>query len=236
MVIQCPECNTRYNISEDRLGPAGKKMRCARCKAVFFATPIEEDAPELSSDASETFAPEEPAAEAPLESSFDLPEDSTPAVDDDPFASAFDEEAQEEAESGFDFSSFDSSEEDGFVQEIDGPSPDDGYDDGFVQELDEEDSVFDFAFNSAETQEAEAALENVDALLSEEDDTLEEMEDDASIAEALSVKPQRNPMAAVKGFILLLLLIIIGGVGYLMYTDGVDGPMNFLSQLLDNLG
>ncbi len=38
MIIQCPQCNTTYNIPEDKIRP-GMKMRCTVCKHVF---PFEE--------------------------------------------------------------------------------------------------------------------------------------------------------------------------------------------------
>ena len=37
MRVQCPECNTKYNLDEQRLGPGGSKVRCTRCQHVFMA-------------------------------------------------------------------------------------------------------------------------------------------------------------------------------------------------------
>ncbi|MCF6265212.1 MAG: zinc-ribbon domain-containing protein [Desulfuromusa sp.] len=36
MIIVCPECSTKFNIGSDRLPEGGAKVRCARCKHVFF--------------------------------------------------------------------------------------------------------------------------------------------------------------------------------------------------------
>lgn len=35
MVIQCPECRTRFKLADEKLKPEGIKVRCARCKRVF---------------------------------------------------------------------------------------------------------------------------------------------------------------------------------------------------------
>jgi predicted Zn finger-like uncharacterized protein len=53
MIIQCPDCTTRYELDDSRV-PAGRiRVRCARCAYVF---PIEAEAP----------VPEAPAPEAPV--------------------------------------------------------------------------------------------------------------------------------------------------------------------------
>lgn len=44
MIITCPECSTRFNVSPDRIPDGGAKVRCARCKHVFLAEkPLEEE-------------------------------------------------------------------------------------------------------------------------------------------------------------------------------------------------
>ncbi len=35
--IACPSCGARYDLPEGALGPAGKKVRCVRCGAVWLA-------------------------------------------------------------------------------------------------------------------------------------------------------------------------------------------------------
>jgi predicted Zn finger-like uncharacterized protein len=42
MIIECPACNTRYDIKVD-LPPDGRTVRCAKCEHVWRATAIEED-------------------------------------------------------------------------------------------------------------------------------------------------------------------------------------------------
>ncbi|WP_045221567.1 DUF3426 domain-containing protein [Desulfonatronum thioautotrophicum] len=39
MLIQCPNCDTKYNLDEAVLGPDGSKVRCIRCGHVFFVAP-----------------------------------------------------------------------------------------------------------------------------------------------------------------------------------------------------
>ena len=46
MLIVCPSCASEYEVDPVLLGPNGRKMRCASCREVFFATPegADEDA------------------------------------------------------------------------------------------------------------------------------------------------------------------------------------------------
>ncbi len=39
MLIQCPNCDTKYNLNESVIGPDGAKVRCIRCDHVFFVAP-----------------------------------------------------------------------------------------------------------------------------------------------------------------------------------------------------
>ena len=75
MIIQCPDCTTRYELEDSRV-PAGRiRVRCARCAYVF---PIEAEAPA---------APEAPKVEAPTA------ED--PGITQDPWASGAQQAANE---------------------------------------------------------------------------------------------------------------------------------------------
>ncbi len=45
MLVQCPECTTKYNLDESKIGHDGSKVRCSRCKNVFTVfRPISEEA------------------------------------------------------------------------------------------------------------------------------------------------------------------------------------------------
>src|SRR5579871_2180398 len=37
MLIICPHCATSYQVEEAAVGPAGRSVRCARCRTVWFA-------------------------------------------------------------------------------------------------------------------------------------------------------------------------------------------------------
>src|SRR5690348_15952973 len=37
MLIVCPNCSTSYTVEQGSLGPAGRTVRCARCKSTWFA-------------------------------------------------------------------------------------------------------------------------------------------------------------------------------------------------------
>ncbi len=39
MLIVCPSCATSYMIDPASFGAAGRTVRCARCKATWFASP-----------------------------------------------------------------------------------------------------------------------------------------------------------------------------------------------------
>src|SRR5947209_909041 len=37
MLIVCPNCTSSYAVADDKLGPAGRSVRCLRCRTVWFA-------------------------------------------------------------------------------------------------------------------------------------------------------------------------------------------------------
>ena len=46
MIVQCPNCQTSYNLDEGRIGPSGSKVRCSNCQHVFTVmAPAEAAAP-----------------------------------------------------------------------------------------------------------------------------------------------------------------------------------------------
>ena len=54
MIVQCPECTTKYNLDESKIGHDGTKVRCTRCKNVFTVfrpKPAEADVPDIQKPA-----------------------------------------------------------------------------------------------------------------------------------------------------------------------------------------
>jgi predicted Zn finger-like uncharacterized protein len=70
MLIVCPSCTTAYRIELSTLGAAGRSVRCARCRAVWFASvtdvaPAALALPTGSNGSSAADAPERPLAQEP---------------------------------------------------------------------------------------------------------------------------------------------------------------------------
>jgi predicted Zn finger-like uncharacterized protein len=65
MLIVCPSCATSYMIDPSSLGAAGRTVRCARCKATWFASPKKQQAPELNAFADEVIAEAQAQSGAP---------------------------------------------------------------------------------------------------------------------------------------------------------------------------
>ncbi len=98
MIIECPNCETRYEIPVD-LPPEGRKVRCSSCNHVWQATRENQPKPEDLSpgfDDDEIVFKEEPAAKENLneagESTREKTDDPDPQGDD-----AFSEQAMENA-------------------------------------------------------------------------------------------------------------------------------------------
>ena len=48
MVAACPRCAARYRVDPERIGPAGARLRCARCEAVFRVRAAQAQTPPLA--------------------------------------------------------------------------------------------------------------------------------------------------------------------------------------------
>ncbi len=50
MYIICPQCQTRFVVKPDQLGPKGKKAKCVKCQFIWFAEiPLNQEKPEPES-------------------------------------------------------------------------------------------------------------------------------------------------------------------------------------------
>lgn len=82
MIIQCPECSTRFKLADDKLKPEGIKVRCAKCRHIFALFPPEPDdivATEAARPSTEHGEAEDPWAESFNEMREDSPAEETSA-------------------------------------------------------------------------------------------------------------------------------------------------------------
>ncbi len=57
MILQCPECNTRYLVPDAAIGAEGRTVRCATCRHSWFQEPAELIAPPDALSVAEALAP-----------------------------------------------------------------------------------------------------------------------------------------------------------------------------------
>jgi len=67
MIVECPRCETKYNLDESKISPEGSSVRCSRCKHVFTAAPPQEESVVAEPEAEETEPAAEEMEEAPVE-------------------------------------------------------------------------------------------------------------------------------------------------------------------------
>lgn len=77
MIITCPSCSTRFQIGDSALGPAGRRVRCAKCGENWWQDPVPEAAEEQGST-TETVdvpaIPEQPVEDQEREQRVEWPE------------------------------------------------------------------------------------------------------------------------------------------------------------------
>ncbi len=47
MIIACPSCDARYAVEADKIGPAGRTVKCAKCGHAWTQMPEDGDAPQV---------------------------------------------------------------------------------------------------------------------------------------------------------------------------------------------
>nr|WP_321260354.1 DUF3426 domain-containing protein [uncultured Pseudodesulfovibrio sp.] len=241
MIVTCPNCETRYNLPDDKVPAGGAKVKCSKCAQVFKAehppvTPEEEVEALLEEEGQggdtqagdefdETFedvaAGTPPEEEASVDSPADEPQEE-PVVEDEeppaPAADPADEVVEEDLPDTDDL--FDDAEEEM-------PAPDEGAtpsapesdglgDDLFadIGEDEDEDSNGLFEDDDDESDDLFADDDDVD----DEDDDDEDDEESGSVFDdSLSIDevPQKKDGKSIGCLIILLVLALgLGGAIY----------------------
>jgi len=81
MIVACPNCESKYNLPEEKIAPTGSKVRCARCKHVFTVMPPGKDFDRELADLTSSAEPKPAAKPAPRpepEASAKVPWDNEP--------------------------------------------------------------------------------------------------------------------------------------------------------------
>jgi len=76
MIIECPQCSTKFKLDDSKIGSQGVKVRCSKCKHIFTVYKEEEKPPEPEPEP----APEPPSSEKKEESSesFEFKDETPP--------------------------------------------------------------------------------------------------------------------------------------------------------------
>lgn len=207
MIIVCPECSTKFNVNGDRIPDGGAKVRCARCKHVFYAEKVPEsqsveptfEEPETSADHEKEIPPEAEAADS--EFNYDKFQELDSAQNDDAFAFNADSEDEE-----FSFSATATEDISPIEKVFAAPSSEQEAEEG-LPEPSGDDVAEAFATETATSAETEFPSAPLPA-------------------------KKNNPFASIIRILLLLLLalVVIGGV--LVYINGPDQLNQTIQQLL----
>jgi predicted Zn finger-like uncharacterized protein len=82
MIVACPNCQSKYNLPEEKIASNGSKVRCARCKHVFTVMPpgkdFDQELADLSAAETKPAAPPAPPKPAPKPAPAPAPEPEAP--------------------------------------------------------------------------------------------------------------------------------------------------------------
>ena len=67
MIITCPHCQTKYQVTYDAIGSAGRKVQCAHCQQAWQQGPVEPDVPQTPEVAAATSVIVEDALDEAME-------------------------------------------------------------------------------------------------------------------------------------------------------------------------
>jgi len=211
MIIVCPECSTKFNVSSDRIPDGGTKVRCARCKHVFLAE--KPPAPpavtkEITAPTAEVPEPEIFSAGTAEESDFSYDrfqelDSSTPGDENFSFGSGSDGE-----ESG-----------DVTVEQIE---------DDFT--FSESVSPIEKVISTAE-EENDSVKEAPAEVVASEEEIITEAPVDPEFPTQQVSKKKGGPISSIIRILLLLILaiVIIGGV--FIYMNGTDQLNQTIQQI-----
>ena len=99
MILQCPNCGTRYVVAPQAIGPQGRRVRCANCKNQWHAEPPSADLEEVPEQVVQPAAAQDQAPQSETEQPATAPV-KTPAAP--PSAAAAEPDAPESADEASD--------------------------------------------------------------------------------------------------------------------------------------
>lgn len=240
MIVTCSNCQTKYNLPEDKIAPGGSKVKCSRCGHMFKVTPpsaqveeevealLEQDAPVEKPESDSEFdaafdqakAEQEPEASPKLdtEEPFAAQEEESSGVDappEDDFSDLFDDQDGEESESAPAPESEETLFEGGEEELFGDAPPKDARSEESADGLDEVDDLFgDDEPESEESADDESEAGDDDIFADDDGDEDEDDDEEDSLFEQ-SLDLDEKPKRSMTGIIILLaFLLLIGGAVY----------------------
>jgi len=228
MVIQCKQCETKYNLDETLLKNGSIDVRCVRCQTVFNVSATPQQSEEQA-----ILAPQE-APEPSIEKSeteTQLPTDTVPDWGDNEDNFSFTEEPdafsfQEESPGDL------APEEDQHPDDLTTPSP-------FENTEPAEDSLpQEFSFDSIDEEpaaEQDLAEQIFGAETAEADDTTEATTAPTAAPavekKAAPRKKEKRKTSKLAWLLLILLMIVAGAYGYFYVTLGTTDVMQMIQKV-----